>query len=447
MKDTFIYSSKKAIYGQIIKWLEMHDGNLPKYVKYPQYTVCKNGKMVTVSKMPKSERIENNLYQRWHLSKEKEILDEYIGRPIEEVPKLYRKKIAKLREFGLGMEKEKELSAKERARIREQLKIEEMYAEIIEWLNNHNGIMPRKFIQNGKKLQLEVFTKEREYEDDLYGRWHTSKLREIVNKYSEVEIENIPEEYREKIAKLREYGIGINVTKDIEKNKNETYKELIKWLETHNGKMPSGQVRKNGILLSISEMSKEEIKQVRLYSAWRRSDERKILHEYLGIPIEEVPEEYREKIATLRKYNLDANAEKYKVTVWQELMEWLENHNGKMPRNTIMSEDGKRLSISEMTEEEKYEKNLYIRWYTSKEGNILSQYIGKLPEEVPEQYREKVSTLRKHIEVSEKNYAEEKMKGCVGKQVGKNRNTRKELADIIKIVEGRSVEDSSKEEM
>ncbi len=447
MEEAFIYSSKKAIYGQIIEWLKLHDGNLPKYVKYPQYTVYKNGKMVTVPKMPKSERIENNLYQRWHLSKEKEILDEYVGRPIEEVPKMYRKKIAKLREFGLGIEKENEPSAEERAIIRGKLKIEEMYAEIIEWLNNHNEIMPRKFIRNGKRLQLEIFTKEREYEDDLCRRWNTSKLREIVNKYSEVEIENIPEEYREKIAKLREYGLGLSGTKNSEENEPTIYEQLLEWLETHNGKMPSGQVRKNGILLSISEMSKEEIKQVRLYSAWRRSDERKILHEYVGIPIEEVPEEYREKIATLRKYNLDANAEKYKVTVWQELMEWLENHNGKMPRDSIMSEDRKRLSISEMTEEEKYEKKLCRRWYNSKEGNILSQYMGKSLEEVPEQYREKVSTLRKHIEVSEKNYAEEKMKECVGKQVGKNRDTRKELADIIKIVEGKSIENPPKEEI
>ncbi len=440
MKDAFVYSSKKAIYGQIIEWLKLHDGNLPKNVKYPQYSVYKNGKMVIVPKMPKSERIENNLYQRWNLSKEKEILDEYVGRPIEEVPKMYRKKITKLREFGLGMEKEKEPSAEERAMIRGQLKIEQMYTEIMEWLNSHNGIMPRRFIKHVKKLQLEEFTPEREYEDSLYEKWHSSRLKEIVNKYSETEIENIPEEYREKIKSLREYGLGLRGIKNPEENEPTIYEQLLEWLEIHNGKMPLGQIRKNGVVLSVSEMSKEELKQVRLYNAWNQSDERKILHEYAGKPIEEVPEEYREKVATLRKYNLDANAKKYKRTVCQELIEWLENHNGKMPRDSIISEDGKRLSINEMTEEERYEKNLYRRWYTSKERNILNQYMGKTIEEVPEQYREKVSTLRKYMEVSEKNYAEEKMKECVGKQVGKNRDTRKELADIIKIVEGRSIE-------
>ena len=440
MEDAFIYSSKKAIYGQIIEWLKLHDGNLPKYVKYPQYTVYKNGKMVVVPKMPKSERVENNLYQRWHLSKEKEILDEYTGRPIEEVPKMYRKKIAKLREFGLGMEKEKEPSAEERAIIRGQFKIEEMYAEIMEWLNNHNGMMPRKFVKHIKKLQFEEFTPERKYEDSLYERWHSSRLKEIVNKYSETEIGKIPEEYREKVKNLREYGVGINVIKKSEINKNEIYKQLVEWLETHNGKMPSGQIRKNGMVLSITEMSKEEMKQVRLYNAWNQSNEKQILHQYVGTPIEEIPEEYREKVATLRKYNLDENVKKYKKTIWQELIEWLENHNGKMPRDSITSKDGKRLSISEMTEEEKYEKRLCRRWHNSKEGNILSQYIGKSLEEVPEQYREKVSTLRKHIEVSEKNYAKEKIRKCVGKQVENNRDTRKELADIIKIVEGKSIE-------
>ena len=64
--------------------------------------------------MTKEQCDEVNLRNRWYKSKERKILDEYKGKPIEEVPEEYRDKIAKLREFGLGLEKSKLSKAKQK---------------------------------------------------------------------------------------------------------------------------------------------------------------------------------------------------------------------------------------------------------------------------------------------------------------------------------------------
>ncbi len=82
-----------------------------------------------------------------------------------------------------------------------------------------------------------------------------------------------------------------------------------------------------------------------------------------GIPIDELPEKYQnytEQIETLRTYGIGMEKE----SVEEEVIEWLEAHNGKLPRGTIKKQ-GKRLKVSDMTEEEKREVKLYQRWEKS----------------------------------------------------------------------------------
>ena len=64
----------------------------------------------------------------------------------------------------------------------------------------------------------------------------------------------------------------------------------------------------NGKKLNRDEMTTEQLEEKNLYARWNYSQEKKILEEYAGRPIEEVPEEYREKIAVLRSYGLDKKA-------------------------------------------------------------------------------------------------------------------------------------------
>ena len=65
---------------------------------------------------------------------------------------------------------------------------------------------------------------EKEKENKLYRKWMRSKERKILDEYAGQQIENIPEEYSNKIAKLILFGFG-----------KTTYVVVIKFLESHNG--------------------------------------------------------------------------------------------------------------------------------------------------------------------------------------------------------------------
>lgn len=88
-----------------------------------------------------------------------------------------------------------------------------------------------------------------------------------------------------------------------------------------------------------------------------------------GIPIDELPEKYqkyKEQIATLRDYGLGLKEK----TPYEELIEWLETHDGKMPRSFI-SENGRQVKRGEMTQEEWTEVNINTRWRRSAEKAAL----------------------------------------------------------------------------
>ena len=78
-------------------------------------------------------------------------------------------------------------------------------------------------------------------------------------------------------------------------------------------------------------MTEEEQQEVRLYAKYIKSKEKNILDEYSEQPLENVPEEYREKIAKLRAYGLGK-------TVYEQVIEFLENHNGNLMRSTFSNE-------------------------------------------------------------------------------------------------------------
>ena len=139
--------------------------------------------------MTEEERKETKLYARWWKCPERKILDEYVGKPIGEVPEKYRDRIKVLRDYGLGLE------------------VKSTYEEIIEWLEEHEGKMPRSGLgKNGKVLVRIEMTEEERKETKLYTRWWRCPEKKILDKYAERQIEEVPEKYREKIARLRELG-------------------------------------------------------------------------------------------------------------------------------------------------------------------------------------------------------------------------------------------------
>ena len=280
--------------------------------------------------------------------------------------------------------------------INEELKYniqtrKDIYEEIIEWLENHEGRMPRGTIKKkGKTLKREEMTEEEQYEKNLYARWRFSADCRILETYVGVSIEEISEseEMKAKIKTLRSYGLGMK--------EKTTYEEIIEWLEKHEGKMPRGAISRKGKMLKKEELTEAELYEVNLYGRWKIAEERRLLNRYLGIKIEEIPEseEMKEKIKALRSYGLGMKAR----TTYEEMIEWLENNEGRMPRGTIKKEE-KTLKREEMTEEELYEIKLYARWKKSKEWKMLAKYVGVKIEEIPESedWKGRISTLRNLI--------------------------------------------------
>ena len=122
------------------------------------------------------------------------------------MPEEYREFISKMREYGYGIEKEKNL--------------QEQIIEFIENSSAHN--IPRGSIkdENKRKKRVDNMTPEEHFEINLYKRWNNSKEKEVLEKCSGKSIEEVPEEYRGFISKMREYGYGL------EKKKKRTSKEI-----------------------------------------------------------------------------------------------------------------------------------------------------------------------------------------------------------------------------
>ena len=407
IREELNYNSKNT-FDDVIQWLETHDGNLPRG------NISRNGKTLKTDELTEDEHDERSLYLRWLRSDEKRILDEYAGVPISEFPKEleeYVDKIELLRSYGLGT---KVLSA---------------YEEIIQWLETHDGKMPRASIsENNRKLRIEDLTDEEKREINLYGRWQGSREYRALKACEGIELEEFPEEYieyKEKIATLRSYGLGIKP--------KTVYEEIIDWLNGHDGEMPHGSKMKKGIVYKVEDLTEEEQYERNLYARWNRSKEREALEACKGIDIDNLPEEYikfKDQIEELRKYGLGKST-------YEELLHWLTNNNGKMPRGMI-AKNGRRLKTNELSKEEQYERNLYYRVSRLPEFIAFKKTKGIPIDDLPEEfikYKKQIILLRKFEEEKIEEDILNQMKSSVGKHVGSNSDTREELSSLSKKLE------------
>ena len=89
-------------------------------------------------------------------------------------------------------------------------------------------------------------------------------------------------------------------------------------------------------------MTNEQIDEQHLYSKWINSIERKILEECAGKPIEEVPEEFREKISTLREFGLGTKKGKLSQAKQQRDEAKTKNDQAKEPESQVSDQLKKR---------------------------------------------------------------------------------------------------------
>ena len=88
-----------------------------------------------------------------------------------------------------------------------------------------------------------------------------------------------------------------------------------------------------------------------------------------GISIDELPEDYqdyKEQIKLLRSYGLGLREK----TAYEELIEWLETHDGRMPRGSFSRD---KVYIDDLTKQKRMERNLYQKWIKSAERKALDE--------------------------------------------------------------------------
>ena len=300
----------------------------------------------TKATLTEEQIYENNLYARWRRCDEKQLVDKYSGVPIEKVPEEYKSIVEQVRSYGYGIE--------------EKLTT---YQKVIQFCEK-NGRVPKYVV--GTKATI---TEEQIYEKNLYARWCRCDEKQLVDKYSGVPIEKVPEEYKSIVEQVRSYGYGIE-------EKLTTYQKVIQFCEK-NGRVPRVV---NGTKAALTE---EQLYEKNLYGSWLRSDEKKLIDKYIGTPIEKIPEKDRVIVEQARYYGIEG-----KLTFYQEVIRFCEK-NGRVPRAV----NGTKAAL---TEEQLYEKNLYYRWRRSDEKQLVDKYAGVPIEGVPEEDREIVEQVRSY---------------------------------------------------
>ena len=324
---------REGTFKEVMQFCEKN-GRLPKQV------------VGTKATLTEEQIYENNLYARWRRCDEKQLVDKYSGVPIEKVPEEYKSIVEQVRSYGYGIE--------------EKLTT---YQKVIQFCEK-NERLPKQVV--GTKATL---TEEQIYENNLYARWRRCDEKQLVDKYSGVPIEKVPEEYKSIVEQVRSYGYGIE-------EKLTTYQKVIQFCEK-NGRLPKQVV---GTKAALTE---EQLYEKNLYGSWLRSDEKKLIDKYIGTPIEKIPEKDRAIVEQARYYGIEE-----KLTFYQEVIRFCEK-NGRVPRAV----HGTKAAL---TEEQLYEKNLYYRWRRSDEKQLVDKYAGVPIEGVPEEDREIVEQVRSY---------------------------------------------------
>ena len=354
----------KSIVEQVRSYGYGIEEKLTTYQKVIQFCE-KNGRLPKQVVGTKAALTEKNLYGSWLRSDEKKLIDKYIGTPIEKIPEKDRVIVEQARYYG----------------IEEKLTF---YQEVIRFCEK-NGRVPRAV--HGTKAAL---TEEQLYEKNLYYRWRRSDEKQLVDKYAGVPIEGVPEEDREIVEQVRSYGYGVE-------EKLTAYQEIMQFCEKY-GRWPRMFQGTN------STCTEEQIYERNLYNRWQTSDEKQIVDKYVGIPTEKIPEEDKTIIEQVRSYGYGI---KRKLIGYQALMQFCKK-NGRLPKQIA----GKKATLSE---KQIYERNLYAKWKTSKEKQLVDKYVGIPVEEIPEEDRAIVEQVRSYGYLGNA----KKSANSLGKAVGK----------------------------
>ena len=349
------YRSITSAIARKISDIKIYDESIiaRKYIEFltinmriPSNTVTRNKKQISVSEMTDEEQEEVNLANRYRKSKIKKTFEQFENGEIDNLPEMWMDIYNQISTL-LG-----KIDIVEKTRIAK---------EYIAFVEKH-GRCPRQKTSEKKQLK----NNEQADEESLARRWSNSYIKTVFDKYFECPDLQIPEEYREVFSRLIELGLKSSKKGyDIEKNIED---QIIEFLNQYK-RMPRGAIFKNGKFLTTSEMSIEEQEERNLYGRWNASD----ISNYINIPLEEVPERYREKIEEIQSI-------RNRILINQNIQ------NAQIYINFLLQNNRCPRSKGEETK-------IYKMWYRSDIKIMYDSIVQGKDVNVPNEYKEVISQI------------------------------------------------------
>ena len=290
---------------------------------------------------------EFELAGKWLRSDEYKLLVGNMDKEIEEFPKKYQNMIRNLREMGLGF-------SRKRSDI--VSRCEKFY---------------KKYGRAPERVTKEQATnEEKRLERRLYNYLSQNGVRNILEDYISMEIEDIPKEHQEMVRRFRAIGMGV------ESQKSTNVKDYIDFV-TEKKREPVYYANPKNVIQADESSVRHK---------WRMSKVHEIYTKYQGYFIQEVPEEYRDIVSQIRDLWLKIDGNR----VADEVIEYIEK-NQREPReinvNFQQFENG-------LTEEDQREKLLNEKWNRCFEKHVIERFVGTPIKEIPVAYREIVTKMR-----------------------------------------------------
>lgn len=291
---------------------------------------------------------EFSLFYRWKACQERKILVQYVGVPIDKIPKKYQKMIDTLRGFGLGYPGGK-IDVVERFES-----FYKKYGRTPEWVSGER-----------EKLSEDELIERR-----LYELWIISDANKLTKKYIDTPLEEIPEEDQDTIRRLRAIGVGADGKK---LTATEEYMAFVRAF----AREP---------IHYLNPIGDDQIKEHGIKQRWRGCNTRILFDKYKGVLLEEIPEEDRQVVAELRQMWLEVDG----AHVMEEVFNFLDKHK-REPRsfNQGQSTFGRVLSEDEMKE-----ADLAARWNRCFEKQVMDRFYQR--KYIPKKYKEIIEILRDH---------------------------------------------------
>ena len=175
------------------------------------------GRVTKEQATTEEKRLERRLYQYVSQNGIRKILEDYVTMEIEEIPEVHQDLVRRFRAIGMGVESKKLTNVKD-------------YIDFI----TENKREPVYYVNPKNEMQ--------ELESGIRHKWRMSKVHEIYTKYQGYFIQEVPEEYRDIVKKIRNIWLeidGNNVADEvinyIEQNQREPREININFRQFENG--------------------------------------------------------------------------------------------------------------------------------------------------------------------------------------------------------------------